>query len=50
MVHCYKHVKYSNKINFRKRKKTLTSNNKNYQKNKARLNLLTQYTIISLRK
>ena len=30
MLHCYKNVKYSNKMNSQKGKKTLKSNNKNY--------------------
>ena len=31
MLNCYKNVKYTNKIYSQKRKKTLNSNNKNYQ-------------------
>ena len=29
MLHCYKNMKYTNKMNYQKRKKTLKSNNKN---------------------
>ena len=34
MLHCYKNVKYSNKMNSQKGKKTLKSNNKTYHKPK----------------